>query len=261
MSSLSSVVSNLVRASMGTSLSSTITDEDLDRHVAELILKEAKQKAERYGKEGMRAYLPQIADSNAPKTNKRFLSSIIRSTDDHNKTILRAQALAAQEVRILREEQERRERKARAEEATEAERMRPRGETGREWRGAVKEIALMLIEGRAAREGPKSERDDTATDLARAIGAVDERKTPVQGDRGALNVVIVLSRRLKTGGGTGETNDGVGRWTKMIGRIDIGARGEDTAKTAPIHADTSLAPLLWTDTLGRVHALKIASGP
>ena len=30
-----------------------------------------------------------------PKTNKRFLSSIIRSTDDHNKTILRAQAQAA----------------------------------------------------------------------------------------------------------------------------------------------------------------------
>ena len=57
-SSLSSVVSNLVRAQMGTSVSSTVTDEELDRHVAELILKEAKQKAERYLQEGVRAYLP-----------------------------------------------------------------------------------------------------------------------------------------------------------------------------------------------------------
>ena len=56
-STLSSVVSNLVRAQMGASVEPTITDDDLDRHVAELILKEAKQKAERYGKDGIRAYL------------------------------------------------------------------------------------------------------------------------------------------------------------------------------------------------------------
>ena len=56
-SSLSSVVSNLVRASMGSSVSPTVTDEDLDRHVAELILKEAKKKAERYQETGIRAYL------------------------------------------------------------------------------------------------------------------------------------------------------------------------------------------------------------
>lgn len=119
-SSLSSVVSTLVRASMGTAVSSTVTDEDLDRHVADLILKEAKQKAERYGQDGIRAYLQDsgayvrftyikqfwvlmvgnsFRDSNAPKANKKFLSSIIRSTDDHNKTVLRAQALAAQELR------------------------------------------------------------------------------------------------------------------------------------------------------------------
>ncbi len=57
--SLSSVVSGLVRAQMGTSVSSTVTDEDLDRHVAELILREAKKKAEQYGKQGVSAYLPQ----------------------------------------------------------------------------------------------------------------------------------------------------------------------------------------------------------
>ena len=43
---------------MGSSVSSTVTDEELDRHVADLILKEAKQKAERYLHEGVNAYLP-----------------------------------------------------------------------------------------------------------------------------------------------------------------------------------------------------------
>ncbi|KAK0481432.1 hypothetical protein IW261DRAFT_1550588 [Armillaria novae-zelandiae] len=122
-SSLSSVVSNLVRASMGTSVSSTVTDEDLDRHVAELLIKDAKKRAERYGQQGIRAYLSsQLSDSNAPKTNKRFLSSIIRSTDEHNKTILKAQALSAQEIQREKEELQRKQRRARAEEAVAARR-------------------------------------------------------------------------------------------------------------------------------------------
>ena len=56
-SSLSSVVSDLVRASMGASVSNTVSDADLDRHIAELILREAKKKAERYGQQGIRAYI------------------------------------------------------------------------------------------------------------------------------------------------------------------------------------------------------------
>ncbi|KAF8963885.1 hypothetical protein BDZ97DRAFT_1818345 [Flammula alnicola] len=110
-SSLSSVVSNLVRASMGASVPGTVTDDDLDRHVAELIVREAKKKAERYGQQGIRAYI----------------SNNLYNTDDHNKTILRAQALAAQEVKREREEQERKQRRARAEEAAEAERLRRSG--------------------------------------------------------------------------------------------------------------------------------------
>jgi len=61
--SLSSVVSGLVRAQMGKSVSSSVTDEDLDRHVAELILKEAKKKADQYSEQGIRAYLPQFVHS------------------------------------------------------------------------------------------------------------------------------------------------------------------------------------------------------
>ena len=56
--SLSNVVSQLVRASMGASVSASVKDDDLDRHVADLILKEAKQKEDRYKGEGIRAYLP-----------------------------------------------------------------------------------------------------------------------------------------------------------------------------------------------------------
>ncbi|KAL1713724.1 hypothetical protein EV715DRAFT_295854 [Schizophyllum commune] len=127
-SSLSSVVSNLVRASMGSSVSPTVTDEDLDRHVAELILKEAKKKAERYQETGIRAYLaPSLHDANAPRPNKRFLSSIIKSTDDHNRSILRAQAEAAEEIQRQRREEERRERMKRAEEAVASRRSRGAG--------------------------------------------------------------------------------------------------------------------------------------
>ncbi|KAJ7170223.1 hypothetical protein C8R46DRAFT_896615 [Mycena filopes] len=156
MSSLSSVVSNLVRASMGTSVSSQVTNEELDKHVAELILKEAKKKAERFGQDGIRAYLRSgVSDSNAPKTNKRFLSSIIRSTDDHNKTILQAQALAAQELKRERDELERRERRARAEEAVEAEKLRrARGEGSSRRRRTKVEDSWDHWDGRTA-ERPK----------------------------------------------------------------------------------------------------------
>lgn len=45
---------------MGSSVDTNVADEDLDRHVAELILKEAKQKEEKYlGRDGIRAYRPE----------------------------------------------------------------------------------------------------------------------------------------------------------------------------------------------------------
>jgi len=56
-SSLSNVVSSLVRAQMGSSLPRSTLDEELDKRVAELILKEARQKEARYLKTG--SYLPQ----------------------------------------------------------------------------------------------------------------------------------------------------------------------------------------------------------
>lgn len=58
-SSLSSVVSGLVRAQMGSSVPNSMQEDEVDRYVQELILKEAKQKDERYGNLGIQAYLPQ----------------------------------------------------------------------------------------------------------------------------------------------------------------------------------------------------------
>ena len=60
------------------------------------------------------------------------MTSIIRSTDDHNKTVLKAQAAAAQELKRERDEQERRERRARAAEAAEAEKLRRRSKRKRD---------------------------------------------------------------------------------------------------------------------------------
>ena len=154
-SSLSSVVSGLVRAQVGSSVPSSLQEDEVDRYVQELILKEAKQKAERYGNLGIQAYLPPYAihnsslrdwaqpthispfsrsAGNAAKTDKRFLSQIIRRTDDHNKTILKAKTQAAEEARAEREEAEKLERKRRAEEAVMAEKeRRRRGESSRGW--------------------------------------------------------------------------------------------------------------------------------
>ncbi|KAF8327591.1 uncharacterized protein EI90DRAFT_3156138 [Cantharellus anzutake] len=120
-SSLSSVVSHLMRASVGSSIPDNVSDQDLDRFVADLILKEAKEAEDKYkGKEGIRAYLPHtgLPEGNLPRTNKRFLSSIIKNVDDHNASILRAQAVTALEKKADREEFEREERRMRAIEAS-----------------------------------------------------------------------------------------------------------------------------------------------
>ncbi|KAI0294039.1 hypothetical protein B0F90DRAFT_1821629 [Multifurca ochricompacta] len=82
---------------------------------------EAKKKAEQYGQQGIRAYLPQ---EQRAKGEQAFPLSIIRNTDDHNKSVLRAQALSGAEIRIEREAQVRADRRARAESAAAAERAR-----------------------------------------------------------------------------------------------------------------------------------------
>ncbi len=56
-SAIDSVVNNLVRAALGNQ-AATVVDADLDKYVADLILKEAAEKRSKYDRVGMRAYLP-----------------------------------------------------------------------------------------------------------------------------------------------------------------------------------------------------------
>ncbi|EIW72004.1 hypothetical protein TREMEDRAFT_66667 [Tremella mesenterica DSM 1558] len=96
--SLNSVVNSLVRAAA--SVPVDITDEELDKHVAQLLADEAKGKEEQWTSLGLKAYLGESSpDPNAPKPNKRFLASVIRTVDGHNASLLRAQEQAAKEVR------------------------------------------------------------------------------------------------------------------------------------------------------------------
>jgi len=54
--SLSSIVASLVRAQVGASSASVPDDDQLDRHVADLLLQEARHKDSQWGDRGTRAY-------------------------------------------------------------------------------------------------------------------------------------------------------------------------------------------------------------
>ncbi|KAL8280617.1 hypothetical protein RQP46_006940 [Phenoliferia psychrophenolica] len=95
-SSLSSVVSNLVRSSYGASASQLdVPDDQLDRHVADLLLAEASEKQKQWGTRGTRAYLDELDEPPKRKPNKRFLTNMIKSVDDHNSALKKAEADAA----------------------------------------------------------------------------------------------------------------------------------------------------------------------
>ncbi|CAB4493516.1 hypothetical protein RhiirA5_348060 [Rhizophagus irregularis] len=89
-SALDVAVNQLVRASVG-GVPSTISDESLDKYVADLILKEAATKNKEYNKDGLRAYLPHTGTPpcTLPRTNKRFLFNVVKNVDGHNQALLR----------------------------------------------------------------------------------------------------------------------------------------------------------------------------
>ncbi|WRT70186.1 uncharacterized protein IL334_007180 [Kwoniella shivajii] len=101
--SLNSVVNNLVRAAAG--ISTSISDSDLDAHVAKLLAEEAKARELKWSELGLTGLLGSSLDrngspdTNLPKTNKRFLASVIRTVDGHNSALLKSQAQAAQDAR------------------------------------------------------------------------------------------------------------------------------------------------------------------
>ncbi|WVR00147.1 hypothetical protein IAU59_007289 [Kwoniella sp. CBS 9459] len=103
--SLNSVVNNLVRAAAG--IKPDISDADLDAHVAKLLAEEAKAKEMKWGELGLAGLIGggsglnrgDSPDPTLPKTNKRFLASVIRTVDGHNHALLRQQAQSAREAR------------------------------------------------------------------------------------------------------------------------------------------------------------------
>jgi hypothetical protein len=54
---VNSIVSDLIRAAAGSS-ATNVSDQDIDKYVADLILKEAEEKRKKYNDIGVKAYLP-----------------------------------------------------------------------------------------------------------------------------------------------------------------------------------------------------------
>ncbi|GAA6056892.1 hypothetical protein NBRC10513_006528 [Rhodotorula toruloides] len=99
--SLTDIVSSLTRAQVG-SAAASVADDELDKHIAEMLLKEAKQKDKMWGERGTRAYFDPDKEKTAAirKPNTRFLSAVIRNVDDHNTALRRADEAAAPEPEL-----------------------------------------------------------------------------------------------------------------------------------------------------------------
>ncbi|KAI8577071.1 hypothetical protein K450DRAFT_253516 [Umbelopsis ramanniana AG] len=113
----SSAVSDLVRAAAGGD-TSKVADEDLDKYVADILLREAQVNKKKYNDIGVKAYLPNSGTppSTLPKMNKRFLLNVVKATDSHNQALIRATEEQAQanRRRIEREERDRSRRRSRS---------------------------------------------------------------------------------------------------------------------------------------------------
>jgi hypothetical protein len=102
------------------------------------------------------------------KTDKRFLNAVLRQTDDHNRSVLRAQAEQAAAIQAEREEAERRDRRARAEEAAQAEKMRLRRLMGGRLGGSSASSSHRDRRGGRDEERlARKERDEDGTDRKR----------------------------------------------------------------------------------------------
>ncbi|KAL8708248.1 MAG: hypothetical protein Q9220_006825 [cf. Caloplaca sp. 1 TL-2023] len=70
-----------------------------DEYLAQLLAKDAKDKANKYSSYGLQSFLPRRPTTNAPKPNTRFLKNIIKETDSHN-AALRAKEIADARARL-----------------------------------------------------------------------------------------------------------------------------------------------------------------
>ncbi|KAH9822272.1 hypothetical protein DFH28DRAFT_948181 [Melampsora americana] len=84
----------LIRSSWGATLPSNIPDDSLDDEIAKILLKEAKEKESQWNATpsiGFSSFLKrdESESKTGPRqTNKRFLKSVIRDVNDHNRSLL-----------------------------------------------------------------------------------------------------------------------------------------------------------------------------
>eukprot|EP00842_Homolaphlyctis_polyrhiza_P000203 jgi/Hompol1/1183/HPOL_005525-RA len=83
---LDATVKHLTRVALGQE-AAAIPDEQLDHHIAQLILRDAERSQSLYKQHGASALL-QTPPDRLLATNKRFLSNVIRATDAHNAALL-----------------------------------------------------------------------------------------------------------------------------------------------------------------------------
>ncbi|KAI8586972.1 hypothetical protein BDZ88DRAFT_263155 [Geranomyces variabilis] len=98
-SALNSVVSSLMRAAIG-GVPSTVSDDELQRYIADKVLEDAAKSNARYSARNTATkwQSPSLTaqPKNALKPNKRFLAAVIRSTDSHNDALLKKEAVEAE---------------------------------------------------------------------------------------------------------------------------------------------------------------------
>ncbi|KAI9250393.1 hypothetical protein EDC94DRAFT_527149 [Helicostylum pulchrum] len=113
---INNVVANLIRAAAGSS-AKDVSDQDVDKYVADLILKEAQEKRIKYDKVGVEAYQPNgLIKKPKPKPNTRFLLNVVKATDSHNQFVIKANednVAKLREERLQREREERERRRSR----------------------------------------------------------------------------------------------------------------------------------------------------
>ncbi|CEP18486.1 hypothetical protein [Parasitella parasitica] len=103
------VVNDLIRAAAGAS-ARDVSDDDVDKYVADLILKEAEEKRKKYDLVGVQAYKSNTPPSSKPKPNTRFLLNMVKATDSHNQAVIRANEKNVAKLRQERYERERKQR-------------------------------------------------------------------------------------------------------------------------------------------------------
>lgn len=195
--SLTSAVSSLVRAQYGLQSQSTPsadTTTDLDKHVAELLLLEAKEKEARLKNSNTQWYFSDDDEDNGKqyqsKTNKRFLKNMLKGVEEHNAPLRR------RESEINLEEIRAKERKARELRLgiKDSERLNRSNNTS----------ASASVSGRGERGGPGFAARMLANGLSGALSARDNR---TREDR-QIKTAIEDARRRADGDRRSDSRDG-----------------------------------------------------